>query len=232
MKIVSRDEWGARFSNGAGPAPLPASGGVALHHSTGPNENGVTAVRRLEAIGQSRFGAGISYTFPITPDGTIYEGHSVDRKGTHTGGHNSTVRAICFIGNYDVDLPTAAQVESAAWLLAEGVRRRWWPSTLLRGHRDFKATACPGAKAYAQIPNIVARADALLAGPVTPPPTPAPKGPRMALSEKQQDELYLWTKEIHRELTSSADTTSPKGATVLWRLRKIGDAVKAWPKGT
>jgi hypothetical protein len=168
VRIQPRSAWGARYANGDGPAPLPASGGVALHHSVGPARNGPAVIRDLEDIGQERFGAGISYTFPITVDGTVYEGHSVDRKGSHTGGHNSTVRAIVLVGNYEDQAPTPQQIESAAQLLAHGVRQGWWPTTRLRGHRDFKSTACPGGHAYAAIPTIVARANQLLAAPTTP----------------------------------------------------------------
>jgi hypothetical protein len=117
-----------------------------------------------------------------------------------------------------IDTPTGAGI---GWHILFGAPGPWTPV----------AKSCPGParviQARDEIIPAVRRTDD--GDPYKP---PAQKGFLMALSEKQQDELYLWTKAIHRELTSSADTTSPKGATVLWRLRKIGDAVKAWPKGT
>ena len=100
MRIVPRSEWGARYADGAGPAPIPAADGVFLHHSVTRADSGAHAVRNLENIGQARFGAGISYTFPITPDGTVYQGHSIGRRSSHTKGHNTAGRAICFVGNY------------------------------------------------------------------------------------------------------------------------------------
>jgi N-acetylmuramoyl-L-alanine amidase len=154
MRIIPRSEWGARYANGFGHAPVPAAE-VWLHHSVTATDNGAAAIRALEQIGQNRFGGGISYTWPITPDGTIYEGHSADRQGSHTANRNGTARAVCFIGNYDIDHPTTAQIRSAAWLLQHAHRSGWIRAPRLDGgHRDLKQTACPGQHAYAAIPTI------------------------------------------------------------------------------
>jgi hypothetical protein len=175
MVIIPRSAWGARYDNGAGPAPLPATE-VWLHHSAGlwpdlvwldANRDGVeddeaAAMRTLESIGEQRFGAGISYTFVIMPSGRIYEGHGVDRQGTHTGGRNDTARAICWAGNYMIHKSTAEQLRSTAWLLQQGARRGWWRTATLRGgHRDVRpmtgdsiVTDCPGDHAYAAIRGI------------------------------------------------------------------------------
>ena len=164
ISIRTRAAWGARHDDGAGSAPLPATDGVFLHHSDGAPRNGDAAIRDLEATGEQRFGAGISYTFPISPDGTIYQGHSIGRRGSHTKDHNTRGRAIVLIGNYEQVDPTPEQLESAAQLLAHGVREGWWPTTRLRGHREVRSTACPGDRAFACIPGIVSRARALLDG--------------------------------------------------------------------
>lgn len=166
--IISRERWGAVHEDGFGSAPLPASQ-VWLHHSVtlapdigwldadrdGVDDDEERAMRTLEAIGESRFGRGISYTFLIPPSGRIYEGHGVDRQGSHTGGRNDIARAICLIGDYDTHKPTDAQIRSAAWLLQEGKLQGWWTSAQLNGgHRDLKATACPGRYAYLAIADI------------------------------------------------------------------------------
>jgi hypothetical protein len=160
VRIIPRAEWGARYDNGAGQAPLPASE-VWLHHSVTATANGPAVIREIEAIGEARFKTGMSYTWLITANGTIYEGHSPGRLGTHTGGRNSLARAICWVGNYDIALPTPAQIQATAWLLQEAHRRGWIRAPRLNGgHRDLKATACPGKNAYAvigQINNLAAR---------------------------------------------------------------------------
>lgn len=158
MRIVSREEWGARFSNGFAPAPVPFHE-LWLHHSVTPAQNGPEAIRSLERIGQNRFGGGISYTWLVTPDGTVYEGHSVDREGAHTSGRNSIARAVCLVGNYEQDQPTDAQLNAVAALCRYVHERGWTVHLGLNGgHRDLKQTACPGKNAYAKIPYINATA--------------------------------------------------------------------------
>lgn len=160
-RIIPRAEWGAIHSNGAGPAPVPADE-VWLHHSVTiapdlvpPFSDDYAAVRTLERIGEDRFGAGISYTFPITPVGLIFEGHGIDRRGAHTYGHNTHGRAICFVGNYEADHPTDAMIDAAAWLLAHGFLSGWWDAAELQGgHRDVRQTSCPGRHAYAAMRHI------------------------------------------------------------------------------
>jgi hypothetical protein len=159
--IITRAEWGARYANGFGAAPLPATE-VWLHHSVttappvnAPFEQDATAVRTLEQIGQSRFGGGISYTWPIAPSGRIFEGHSVDRRGAHTAGHNTVGRAICLIGNYMTVSPTPQQIDSVRWLLDHGKDVGWLTQARLTGgHRDVRQTWCPGDRAYALIPQM------------------------------------------------------------------------------
>lgn len=102
-------------------------------------------MRDFEAIGQSRFGCGISYTWVILPSGRVFQGHDLDRQGTHTYQRNNRSRAICLAGNFDVDdLPQRMQ-NAVALLLRE------LGASLDGGHRDVYATACPGQYAYAKI---------------------------------------------------------------------------------
>lgn len=165
MNIITRQQWGAAHDDGFGPAPLPARE-VWLHHSATvapdlapPFDDDYAAVRTLERIGEQRFGGGISYTFVITPVGLIFEGHGVGRQGSHTLGRNMIGRGICWVGNYETQRPTPAQLDATAWLLAEGHRRGWWQRPALAGgHRDVVQTACPGRHAYAVIGEINRRA--------------------------------------------------------------------------
>jgi len=179
VPIITRAVWGARHEAGAGPAPLPARE-VWLHHSVtaAPDLVGEhAAIRQLEQIGEDRFGRGISYTFAIVPTGNVYEGHGVATLGAHTGGRNSIARAICWVGNYDVNKPTAAMIESTAQLLVDGRRRGWWLAARLNGgHQQAPgaSTACPGRNGMAAIGAINVRAAAIDAGQPATDPTPEP----------------------------------------------------------
>lgn len=160
VDIVSRREWGARYENGFRAAPLPARE-VWLHHSVtappAPGEAEMRAMRQLEAIGQSRFGGGVSYTWAVMPSGRVFEGHSPDRQGAHTKGRNSIARAIVLVGNYDVTRVSDDQVRAVIQLLEHAKRRGWIQTARLNGgHQQAPGaqTACPGRFGMAAIPVI------------------------------------------------------------------------------
>lgn len=168
MNIVSRSEWGARRPAGTGALRLPVTE-VWLHHSVTAQPKSRTAeyqaMRVLEDIGQSRFGAGVSYTFAVMPSGQVYKGTGAGRVGTHTGGRNSTSHGIVLVGNYEEQEPTGSMLQAVADLLLYGKAQGWWKyPQLAGGHRDLKQTACPGIKAYRQIGRI----NELAGGPAQP----------------------------------------------------------------
>ena len=174
LRIITRAEWGARYPDGYDVAPLPAQY-LWLHHSVTlapdllpPFDDDDAAVRLLELIGQQRFGAGMSYTFAVTPAGRVYQGVSLGRASAHTLGHNFDSRAVVLVGDYTTRRPTDAQLTAVAELVVLGRRNRWWTSWLSGGHRDAEPagyTECPGDAGEAAIPEINRRAY-LLATPI------------------------------------------------------------------
>lgn len=216
-RIIPRSEWGARHAGGFHDRPVGSLRRY-LHHSVTiapdlvpPFTDDYAAVRELEAIGQSRFKGGISYTFAITPAGLVFEGHGIDRVGAHTAGYNTISAGICLIGNYEKDQPTPAQLAALDWLLHEGVRRSWWTSpTLTGGHRDTKSTACPGINAYRLIPAV----NAGKYHDITP---EKEEGFLMAFDEKDAQSVLWNVRQIKKQL----DELSP----VLWNVRQIKDLV-------
>lgn len=153
MSVVPRAEWGHPGPVGRA-MRLPATT-LWIHHSVTQARNGVATPRQIANIGINRFGRS-SYSYVVTPDGTIYELQGT-HVGAHTGGHNSTTLALCFAGNYDRDEPTAAQIAAAGQLhrdlVAQGMLR---PGAPIKGHRDASgaSTACPGGNLYAALPRI------------------------------------------------------------------------------
>lgn len=182
-RVIARAEWGAQYRDGFGNRALSGITKIVLHHSvtTSPPvgssfSQDCAAIRTLERIGQNRFKGGISYTFAIPKSGRVFAGHSLGRIGAHTGGHNTTAIGVVLVGNYQGEAPTPEQEAALAWLVdvylpEQGVR----VGRITHGHRDFKATSCPGNRAYARIAAINA-----LSGSVTPisRPTPAPPAPK------------------------------------------------------
>ncbi len=182
VTLIPRAEWGAVRPNGDKNLTGPAQG-VYVHHTVTAHlapdasiETEKAQMRSIEAIGYSRFGPshGISYNILIFPSGRAYEGVSMNRRGAHTDNRNSIVRSICFAGNYEANQPTAEQLETAAQLLAHGKTVGWWNGLILGGHRDLKATSCPGRFVYAQLGAMNARATELLGVVPVDNPIPAP----------------------------------------------------------
>lgn len=163
MRIIPRNEWKARYGDGIGWTSLPVRE-LWLHHSVTiapdlipPFSDDDQAIQTIDRIGAERFGwnYGFPYTFGVTPVGRIYAGHNINKQGAHTGGRNSFARAICLVGNYERDDPPDAMLHAVAWLVSHGFERGWWQhNRLTGGHRDVKATACPGIKAYRRIDDI------------------------------------------------------------------------------
>ncbi|WP_369372853.1 peptidoglycan recognition family protein [Promicromonospora sp. Populi] len=160
VNIATRASWGARYQDG----DLTLTGLAAevfVHHSVTAQLSPSASIaaeaeqmRALESVGQSRFGTGISYNVVVFPSGRAYQGVSWNRRGTHTGGRNSTARSICFAGNYETNNPTEAQISTANAIYHVG-RQRWWTQGApLRGHRNVSETACPGQNLYARLDDI------------------------------------------------------------------------------
>lgn len=182
-RIIGRAEWGARHENGAGTRRLPASF-VIVHHSVTiapdllpPFEDDYQAIRDLEAIGEARFGRGISYTRLFTPIGLIFEGHSIDRVGSHTAGYNVNGVGYCLVGNYETHHPTSAQLRAMAWCLQHDRVNGWIDDAQIDfPHSDVKATACPGKYMRSAIGTV----NQLAAGP--------------AITE-EEDDMAAWSEE-------------------------------------
>lgn len=180
VDIASRGSWGARYPDG----DIYLSGlaqEVFIHHTvsallpkTASAADEREQMRRLEAIGQSRFGTGISYNVIVFPSGRAYQGVSFNRRGTHTGGRNSTARSISFAGNFETATPTDEALAKASEIYHDG-KGDWWHSNApLRGHRDVSQTACPGRNLYSRL-GLIRTGAIEVDNPIDKPDTDTPK---------------------------------------------------------
>lgn len=148
FRIIGREEWGCRKVPSK-QMSLPARE-VWLHHSvTSVSDDPMKDMRAVETIGLQRFGH-ISYSYCFHPSGVVLVGAGL-QVGAHTAGRNSTSFGLCLIGNYEERAVTLEQKMAVraviAILIEQGhLRPGIYPSG---GHRDLKATACPGDRAYA-----------------------------------------------------------------------------------
>jgi hypothetical protein len=124
---------------------------VVVHHSATAGGGAAAFDRMHKAKGWD----GLGYDFVIgngtdTADGQVEVGFRWKQQitGAHArtpdNRYNEYGIGICLVGNFDVDRPTAAQMQSLSKLVAYLTRTyRITPDNVI-GHRDTKSTECPG----------------------------------------------------------------------------------------
>lgn len=112
---------------------------IILHHAAA-SEASAEDIHRVH-LGNGWIGIGYSYY--VRKDGTIYRGRPEDCIGAHTYDYNDISIGVCFEGNFETDTMSGAQYNAGVALLRDILSR--YPDLLIRGHRDFDATACPGS---------------------------------------------------------------------------------------
>lgn len=163
-EILTAAEWGRILAFPLKPmAPVVD---VFIHHDVvGPDPDLGHLMRRLNADAISEGYACIEYAFLHLQDGRRAEGRGWGVECGATKGHNGDSVPLVAHGNYENDDPTDALLDALALSIADGVRAGHISSAFrLRGHRDVRATACPGAKLYPRLGDLEARARKLIDG--------------------------------------------------------------------
>lgn len=157
---VPRSSWG-NLSN-TGWLALANVSQLVVHHTVSANHSSdwAATVRSFYNYHVHTLGwADIGYNWLVAPDGTVFQGRAhrpdgnTNIRGSHAAGHNSYTMGLAYIGTYTSVNPTAAAVESGARVLAWKAAERGISTSLIRGHRDYGSTACPGNQLYARLPD-------------------------------------------------------------------------------
>lgn len=154
-------------------------GHIVIHHGASPNtySSGESVVRSYYNYHVNTLGwSDIGYNYLIDKYGNLYQGRhnpnfpTSDVRGAHAGASNSSSIGVNFLGNLDVTIATAPQLNKLYDLLA------WWfdhkalnPLSSanmqtqaygvqymerITSHRDINPTSCPGNNMYARMPSI------------------------------------------------------------------------------
>lgn len=110
---------------------------IVLHHS-----GGVGSPESFANYHISKGWPGIGYHYVINKEGTIYQTNRIDTISYNVGPENPRVVSICVIGNYDNKLLSFTQKESILDLV--NLLRVLLGNKPVKGHKEFKATDCPG----------------------------------------------------------------------------------------
>ncbi|MFC7326625.1 peptidoglycan recognition family protein [Marinactinospora rubrisoli] len=179
--IHVRSAWNARAPRSAVDVFSRRPDHIVVHHTATANATNYTqshAFALSRSIQNHHMDTNgwkdIGQQLTISRGGHIVEGRSQSlpamrnrtfNLGTHVSGHNDHTVGIENEGTYtSVNPPTAlfnSLAATCAWLCAQyGLN----PSSAIVGHRDYNATACPGDRLYAMLPQLrAAVADRLAA---------------------------------------------------------------------
>lgn len=153
LDYVTRAEWGATPWKGSVYA-VPASERTEffVHYYGGPFPASITGnaiPRQNEAIHLGNGWSGIGYNFVVDQDGVIYEGRGWSLVGAHCPNHNRSGWGVqVAIGG---DQKPSAKALAAVRALYDEACERAGRTLAKKGHRDGKATACPGDHLYAWV---------------------------------------------------------------------------------
>lgn len=87
----------------------------------------------------------VGYHYVIERDGTLTQTRAEYEEGAHTIGMNLSSIGVCFMGNFDKETPTEAQVTTWKRLYTEIQRRHHIPPENIHPHRRYANKSCHGS---------------------------------------------------------------------------------------
>lgn len=127
---------------------------IVIHHvGMADVEESAAEIHRLHL---KKGWSGIGYHYVIHKNGMIERGRPRDTVGAHTYNHNESSIGIVLDGNFEDSMPTNAQLERTAMLVAalSHIYNIRPDDNNLLGHRDLNTTLCPGKNLYRELPQV------------------------------------------------------------------------------
>jgi N-acetylmuramoyl-L-alanine amidase len=150
VDVVAREDWGASPAITSRMTPHTIRR-LTVHHSGDPNSTtGPERYRLWQSWHMGDRGWGdLAYHYIIGIDGTVYEGRDTDYAGDTGTGYDTDGHFLVVVeGNFEIEQPTKAQLDSLVAILAWASYEFDVSPSTVTGHRDHAATACPGANLY------------------------------------------------------------------------------------
>ncbi|HKX74852.1 MAG TPA: N-acetylmuramoyl-L-alanine amidase [Acidimicrobiia bacterium] len=146
VEMVAREDWDARPAETERMHPHQVVQLTIHHAGTQSGTTGPAQFRGWQNWHMNGQGwPDLAYHVIIGIDGTVYEGRDPAYEGDTGTTYDTTGHFLVVVeGNFEIEQPTAAQMESLARVLAwAAVNYDVDPGTI-SGHGDHAATACPG----------------------------------------------------------------------------------------
>ena len=156
LKIITQKEWGGTDNQET--AEYHKMDRITLHHGgvEFPKEKDpIEYLRNLQSWSRTeKKWIDIPYHFLIDLNGKIYEGRSLKYPGDTNTTYDPTGHLlICLMGNYEIQYVDSAQIEALIDLLAFFCKELNISTDLIKGHKDYAETACPGKDFYKYLEN-------------------------------------------------------------------------------
>lgn len=149
--IIARSAW--TRSGVARPRDINPMGRVTritIHHdgmNAFTSTSQIDAAHRLESIRVGHVGRGwadIGYHFVIDPAGRVWAARSTAYQGAHVSDNNENNLGIMCMGNFMLQSPTSATLQTLNRFAASQMRLYNVPISRVYTHRELDKTACPG----------------------------------------------------------------------------------------
>ena len=153
--IITRDKWGAQKPEISKLERHEIDRITIFHsgHRIPPKHSSRQHLLDMEhlIINQKKLGD-LPYHFDIDPDGLIYQCRDIIFKGqSQSGYHTDGHILICVMGDFDEQLFPKQLLASVVSLCAWLCDKFDIPPELIKGHRDYAKTTCPGRDLYRYI---------------------------------------------------------------------------------
>lgn len=158
--FVSRAQWGARPRK-SGVTSITDHPSTTFHYVGGgweyPWDHSTCddKVRGIQADHMDNRGwSDIAYSYLVCPHDFVYEGRGYDRRSSANGSDaaNYASFAVCALwGTASEDDPVTNGMKDAFLYAHNLLRAKGGATAVIKGHRDWKSTSCPGDQIYAWI---------------------------------------------------------------------------------
>ncbi len=158
VTVACRDVWGAGPASGVMTEHVPVR--LTLHHTAVGQTTlaqGPARARQHQRYHQSLGWSDLAYHFLVDRSGLAYEGRDVRFRGDTATTYDPTGHfLVCMEGDFDVQEPTDAQLETTVALFAWASQRFGIDASTLAGHGDYAVTSCPGSAVSSMLPDLAA----------------------------------------------------------------------------
>ena len=167
VRVISRANWNTGKAIASRMNKLGRITRITVHHEGSKavwfSDYKSTAAHldKIRKFHQSKNWGDIGYHYVIDRAGRVWEGREIKYAGAHVKDNNPGNVGVMVLGNFEVQRPSGAQIETLKKTLTAIMQKNRVPVTRVYTHRELGTSTCPGR--YLQ-PEIVKMRNGRLIG--------------------------------------------------------------------